>query len=345
MQLAAMNANALAGSNALADAQFFSGAGRGDSRLQSMEAQVQQNQHLLLRELATMQMLEHRPPAHPWLTGTNTSSSSLLESVLPQLSSSLGADASSSHTASLLSQRGSTLANAAGMSSEHYLNHLIASVGMASSSGSPNRSLVSDSPHQRLHSPRGAAEAPAPAAVSASSKPSKKKAPPIVVEANYDPGVVKDLSLPSDPENLSEYQCLLRQQIVLFAVAMPDIQCSAQGRNKPITLGQVGVLCRYCAKIPPGMRPCGAVYFPAKLSGLYQASQNMAINHFSNNCQSIPETIRTKLLQLKERKSTVLGGGKHFWANGARVMGVVENENQLRFAEQESGEEEKEEKK
>jgi hypothetical protein len=335
--------NAFAVPNILSNTQSYGGAGRSDSRIQSMEAQVHQNQHVLLRELATLQMLDRRPPVQSWLTGANAVPTSLLEGILPQLSASLGADVSSSNAASLLGQRGDALATSAGMSSERYLNHLIASAGMAaSSSGSPNRSLVAESQRQRLHSPRGATEASAPVAA-VSTKSSRKKAPPTVVEANYDPGIVKDLSLPSDPENLSEYQCLLRQQIVLFAVSMPDIQCSAQGRNKPIMLGQVGVLCRHCAKIPPGMRPCGAVYFPAKLSGLYQASQNMAINHFSNNCQSIPETIRTKLLQLKERKSTVLGGGKHFWANGARVMGVVEHENQLRF-EEEGGEGNKEEK-
>jgi hypothetical protein len=145
----------------------------------------------------------------------------------------------------------------------------------------------------------------------------------------YDMGPVKELSLPSDKGNLSEYQCLLRQQILLFPVRANDLQCSAQGRNKPIQLNQVGICCRYCAKIPPGMRPAGAVYFPAKLSGLYQASQNMAINHFSKTCQSIPEHVRAKLLKLKEQRSLVVGGGKHFWANAARVAGVVESEDSI----------------
>lgn len=97
-------------------------------------------------------------------------------------------------------------------------------------------------------------------------------------EACYDPGPVRELALPSDHGNLSEYQCLLRKQIVLFAVSINDIQCSAQGRNKPIVLGQVGVLCRHCARIPPGMRPCGASYFPGKLSGLYQVSVLTIVN-------------------------------------------------------------------
>jgi hypothetical protein len=85
------------------------------------------------------------------------------------------------------------------------------------------------------------------------------------------------LSLPSDDNNLSEYQCLLRAQIDLFAATPVDIDGNAQGRNKPIVLGQVGIRCRHCHANPSTSRRArGAVYFPAKLSGLYQAAQNMA---------------------------------------------------------------------
>lgn len=85
------------------------------------------------------------------------------------------------------------------------------------------------------------------------------------------------LSLPSDENNLSEYQCLLRAQIDLFAATPSDIDGNAQGRNKPIVLGQVGIRCRHCHMNPSTTRRArGAVYFPAKLSGLYQAAQNMA---------------------------------------------------------------------
>ena len=83
------------------------------------------------------------------------------------------------------------------------------------------------------------------------------------------------MTLPSDEDNLSEYQCLIRSQIELFAAQVRDIECNAQGRNKPIVVGQVGIRCKACASIPPGRRPRGAVYFPAKLPGLYQAAQNM----------------------------------------------------------------------
>jgi hypothetical protein len=47
------------------------------------------------------------------------------------------------------------------------------------------------------------------------------------------------LYLSCDPENLSEYQCLIRKQIELFEANETDMQAGAQGRNKPIVLGQV----------------------------------------------------------------------------------------------------------
>lgn len=186
----------------------------------------------------------------------------------------------------------------------------------------------------------GAANLEPHAHLKSDSKTSKKKRANKKLDipyTEYDPGNTRNLSLPSDNDNLSAYQCLLREQILLFSVQTADIQCSAQGRNKPITLGQVGVVCRHCARIPPGLRPCGAVYFPGRLNGLYQASQNMAINHFQKSCRSIPAEVRERLFHLKDQKSSVLGGGKHFWANGARVAGVYETEEGLlRFEESKS---------
>ena len=176
------------------------------------------------------------------------------------------------------------------------------------------------------------------------------------------------VALPTDQETLSEYQCLLREQIIYFEASVDDIEASAQGRNKPIVLRQVGILCRHCARLAPGYRPRGAVYFPARLSGIYQgakkrislsmytfagsqsihprlshthsilsrtpvspAAQNQAINHFADACRSIPDATRSRLLHLKEKKTFVLGGGKQYWANAAEVAGVTESDDGLIF--------------
>ncbi|KAL7562784.1 hypothetical protein ACA910_020896 [Epithemia clementina (nom. ined.)] len=138
------------------------------------------------------------------------------------------------------------------------------------------------------------------------------------------------LYMTCDDDALSEYQCLVRKNIELFEANFQDIESNAQGRNRPIVLGQVGIQCRHCTSLAPKHRARGAVYYPAKLEGLYQAAQNQANGHLAEYCNHIPPAIRQELLRLKDRKSSA-GGGKKYWADGVRVLGVYEDANGLRF--------------
>jgi hypothetical protein len=138
------------------------------------------------------------------------------------------------------------------------------------------------------------------------------------------------LYMSCDEESLSEYQCLVRRQVDLFEARREEVDSNAKGRNKPIVLGQVGIRCRHCSMLPPKHRTRGAMYYPAKLNGLYQAAQSMASGHLCYHCQHIPDEIRQDLLVLRERKSSA-GGGKKYWADGVRVLGVYEDEDGLRF--------------
>ena len=72
------------------------------------------------------------------------------------------------------------------------------------------------------------------------------------------------------------------------------------------------------------------MYYPAKLTGIYQAAQNMASAHLGDHCQHVPVQLRNELTRLRDRKSSA-GGGKKYWADGVRVLGVFEDEYGLRF--------------
>lgn len=109
-----------------------------------------------------------------------------------------------------------------------------------------------------------------------------------------------------------------------------DVQWNAQGRNKAIVLGQVGIRCRYCARLATWARARGAVYYSATLDGLYQAAQNMAKNHLCRHCRLIPMEIKNELLTLRNFKRRA-AGGKSYWGEGARVLGVIECKSGLRF--------------
>lgn len=80
------------------------------------------------------------------------------------------------------------------------------------------------------------------------------------------------MSTPEDKECLSEYQCLLREQIEVFEAGDKDLG-TIQGRNKPVEFGQVGVRCKHCTRTPGRRR--GAAYYPSKLSGIYQGKLMM----------------------------------------------------------------------
>jgi hypothetical protein len=138
------------------------------------------------------------------------------------------------------------------------------------------------------------------------------------------------LAMSCDKDMLSPYQCLVRLQIELFEASQEDVNTNAQGRNRPIVLGQVGIRCRHCSHLALHLRSRGSTYYPSTSTGLYQAAQNLASGHLCDHCRSIPSSIKDELCQLRERKSSA-GGGKKYWADSARVLGVFEDADGLRF--------------
>lgn len=136
------------------------------------------------------------------------------------------------------------------------------------------------------------------------------------------------LYLSCDPDSLSPYQVLIREQVEFFEALPCDLDLNAQGRNKPIVIGQVGIRCRYCAGLQ--QRTKGAVYYPAKLLSIYQAAQNLAANHLCETCPMIPGDIRAEMCRLRDAKVPGKGGKEH-WARAAGAFVVYEDEYGLRY--------------
>jgi hypothetical protein len=138
------------------------------------------------------------------------------------------------------------------------------------------------------------------------------------------------LYLTCDDDAMSPYQCFVRKSIELFEADVDDVETNAQGRNKPIVLGQVGIRCRYCNSLPPNQRKRGATYYPSKLDGIYQAANNIAVIHLGEHCDNIDDQFRKHLTNLRNMQFTG-GSGKKIWAERAVVLGVFEDLNGLRF--------------
>jgi hypothetical protein len=136
--------------------------------------------------------------------------------------------------------------------------------------------------------------------------------------------------LPGDHYMLSEYQVTVRQHLEIFEAEQEDFESNNQGRKRQVVPGQAGIRCRHCSNLPLRNRGRGAVYFPLKLSYIYQAAQNMASIHLSDCCSQIPSDVKQKLRDLRHRRDTALGG-KKYWAEAGSASGLYETEEGLRL--------------
>jgi len=163
----------------------------------------------------------------------------------------------------------------------------------------------------------------------------------ITLGLNKDPALYKSLSnisksthrdstlnlyMACDEEVLSEHQILLRKQIEYFEAGPLEVFV-AHSRKKEIYMGQVGIRCKHCAVLSPARRPKGATYYPTTLRALYQAAQNMATGHFTSSCEKIEVSYQNQLNLLRENQSSASHGGKKYWADCAKAVGINEMKN------------------
>lgn len=140
-----------------------------------------------------------------------------------------------------------------------------------------------------------------------------------------------DLYMRCDDELLSDHQILVRKQIEYFEAGPQEVQSVTHGRRREIHIGQVGIRCKHCAVIPPRTRAKGAVYYPASLRALYQAAQNMAASHFTMSCEMIGADLKEQFQAFQGAKASAGHGGKKYWSDCAKAVGIVETDKYLLF--------------
>jgi hypothetical protein len=158
--------------------------------------------------------------------------------------------------------------------------------------------------------------------------------PPISDEDPSNPsGESLVLACPDDRGMLNEHLAFLRQQIEFFRATIDDIMLHTRGRNKGVALRQVGVRCRHCSHLSVDKRRKGSTYFPSTLMGIYQAAQNISAEHFQSGiCTEIPYDIKLQFERFGATKSFSSGAGKAYWAESARMMGLIDTDDGIRFA-------------
>ena len=137
----------------------------------------------------------------------------------------------------------------------------------------------------------------------------------------------------SDVSAFPPFQVALRKTVEFFEAKEEDLRVHNPSRKMPLSLGQVGLRCHACAQLPSNNRSPAATVFPTTLDEIHQSAQNLAANHIIPSCPCLSINVRNELLQQLARcKEIVRPMDKALWAQKSRDVGVIQDQQGLRFA-------------
>ena len=129
-----------------------------------------------------------------------------------------------------------------------------------------------------------------------------------------------------DKYRLSNFLCFLRAECIeVFKATESDVY--ERRRSKKVSLGQVGIRCRFCAHAQyPHQRVGRSSSFPSSLNRLYQSVTMMVRDHFSKCKMMLPE-VRQKFIIYKNCKSHIARKkitieSKSYWVESASILGM-----------------------
>ena len=108
----------------------------------------------------------------------------------------------------------------------------------------------------------------------------------------------RPLAATQDRKHLNPIHCFVRENVEVFIADANDVNAPAPGRKKRVTLGQVGIRCIHCMKLPLEMRVKRAICYPPTISNLYHAVSNMKFDHFGA-CKGLSPVARQQFSDLK----------------------------------------------
>lgn len=149
------------------------------------------------------------------------------------------------------------------------------------------------------------------------------------------------LSEEQDHENLNKLHCFVRKHVEIFKADEEAISAPAPGRKTRVVLGQVGIRCIHCAKLPLKQRVKRAVCYPPSVSGIYHSVSNMKFDHFGI-CKGLPDAARSEFTNLKNSLSRRGSSGHNtnrvsasstaqYYQDSATRKGLVDSESGIRF--------------
>lgn len=150
--------------------------------------------------------------------------------------------------------------------------------------------------------------------------------------------IVVPLAAPEDANDLNPLHCFVRKHVELFSATKADTEAPCPGRKTRVTLDQVGIRCKHCArlKLKPRQRVKRAVCYPPSIDGIYHSVSNMKFDHFGI-CPSLPDEAKKELEGLRASYSGRNIGSTNtarYYRDSAVSKGLVDTEKGIRFKQQ-----------
>mmetsp|Transcript_17633 Transcript_17633/g.26709 ORF Transcript_17633/g.26709 Transcript_17633/m.26709 type:complete len:451 (+) Transcript_17633:3-1355(+) len=131
-----------------------------------------------------------------------------------------------------------------------------------------------------------------------------------------------------DDHFISELQCFVRANMMeIFTVKEDDMEL--EDEDSGIILGQVGIRCSACARLPEDERPEGHAYFPKSISAIHQNASDLQRRHFMS-CNEIPHDAKKSFQSLKGFAAKAEAETQQYWINSARELGLANYEDSER---------------
>jgi hypothetical protein len=150
--------------------------------------------------------------------------------------------------------------------------------------------------------------------------------------------------MPEDPTVLNGLHCFVRRNVEVFVATKEDASAPSPGRRTRVKVGQVGLRCIHCVRLPIKDRVKRAVCYPPNVSGIYHSVSNMKFDHFGK-CKGLSPEARIEFTNLKNSSSrrnspSTNGRGRgrgassstsQYYEESATRLGLIDTEGGIQF--------------
>lgn len=136
------------------------------------------------------------------------------------------------------------------------------------------------------------------------------------------------LAISEDADWLSDVDCFVRKQLEVFCATKADIEKVKTERKYPVSIGQVGIRCIYCAHSAGGAHG-SAVNYPSGIGSIYECVREFQKVHIES-CPNIPDPVRTRLKSLTKTSTSLTSVLRRYYILAAKALGMVESSDGIR---------------